>query len=114
MIGEGVRELGFAAGIMTAAAIWELIIPAMERGILPALVGIWGGMVIFLPAGRWIKGAFLLAAALLGMPGWMGLLAGSVLWALVEKVIPRMDGSVETVRFSVGFTLVMVLENCSL
>ena len=42
--------LGFAAGVMVAASIWSLIIPAMDqaahmgkRSFIPALVGVWGG-----------------------------------------------------------------------
>lgn len=41
---------GFAAGVMVAASIWSLIIPAMEQvehlgkfAFLPALVGVWAG-----------------------------------------------------------------------
>ena len=42
---------GFAAGVMTAASIWSLIIPAMEQSnslgrlaFLPAVVGFWCGI----------------------------------------------------------------------
>ncbi|MBO5249045.1 MAG: ZIP family metal transporter [Clostridia bacterium] len=41
---------GFAAGVMTAASVWSLLIPAMERAqglgafaFLPALAGLWLG-----------------------------------------------------------------------
>ena len=41
---------GFAAGVMVAASVWSLIIPAMEASahleklaFLPALAGVWGG-----------------------------------------------------------------------
>ncbi len=41
---------GFAAGVMVAASIWSLIIPAMEQSenmgkwaFLPALIGVWAG-----------------------------------------------------------------------
>lgn len=41
---------GFASGVMVAASIWSLIIPAMEQSghmgklaFLPALVGVWAG-----------------------------------------------------------------------
>ena len=44
---------GFAAGVMVAASIWSLIIPAMEQSehmgklaFLPAFVGVWGGFLI--------------------------------------------------------------------
>jgi ZIP family zinc transporter len=46
---------GFAAGVMTAAAIWSLIIPAIEQSsdmgklsFLPALIGIWLGIFFLL------------------------------------------------------------------
>ena len=46
---------GFAAGVMTAAAIWSLIIPSMEQSsdlgrlsFLPAVVGFWIGILFLL------------------------------------------------------------------
>ena len=46
---------GFAAGVMVAASIWSLIIPAMEQSahmgklaFFPALVGVWGGFAFLL------------------------------------------------------------------
>lgn len=46
---------GFAAGVMTAASIWSLIIPAMEMensmgklAFLPAVVGFWFGILFLL------------------------------------------------------------------
>ena len=46
---------GFAAGVMVAASIWSLIIPAMEQSehmgklsFLPAFVGVWGGILFLL------------------------------------------------------------------
>ena len=46
---------GFAAGVMVAASIWSLIIPAMEQSehlgklaFLPAVVGVWGGFAFLL------------------------------------------------------------------
>ena len=47
--------MGFAAGVMVAASIWSLIIPAMEQSehmgklaFLPAFVGVWGGFLFLL------------------------------------------------------------------
>ena len=41
---------GFAAGVMVAASVWSLIIPAMDQSehmgklaFLPAFIGVWGG-----------------------------------------------------------------------
>ena len=46
---------GFAGGVMVAASIWSLIIPAMEQSehmgklaFLPAFVGVWGGFLFLL------------------------------------------------------------------
>ena len=46
---------GFAAGVMVAASIWSLIIPAMEQSnhlgklaFLPSFVGVWGGFLFLL------------------------------------------------------------------
>jgi ZIP family zinc transporter len=47
--------MGFAAGVMVAASIWSLIIPAMDQSahmgklaFVPALVGVWGGFAFLL------------------------------------------------------------------
>ena len=46
---------GFASGVMVAASIWSLIIPAMEQSepmgkmaFLPAVIGFWGGILFLL------------------------------------------------------------------
>ncbi len=46
---------GFAAGVMVAASVWSLIIPAMEQSehmgkfaFFPAFVGVWGGFLFLL------------------------------------------------------------------
>ena len=47
--------LGFAAGVMVAASVWSLIIPAMEQSeamgkwsFFPAFLGVWLGMMFLL------------------------------------------------------------------
>lgn len=47
--------MGFAAGVMVAASIWSLIIPAMDQSahlgklaFLPAFIGAWGGVLFLL------------------------------------------------------------------
>ena len=52
---------GFAAGVMVAASIWSLIIPAIEQSenlgklsFLPALIGFWGGVLFLLMLDRLI------------------------------------------------------------
>lgn len=52
---------GFAAGVMVAACVWSLIIPAMEQSehlgkfaFLPAFVGVWVGVLFLLVLDRYI------------------------------------------------------------
>lgn len=49
--------IGFAAGVMVAASIWSLLIPAMEQSeglgmgewsFMPAVIGFWSGMLFLL------------------------------------------------------------------
>ena len=47
---------GFAAGVMVAASIWSLIVPAIEQSsgmgnlaFLPAFIGFWLGILFLLP-----------------------------------------------------------------
>lgn len=53
--------MGFAAGVMVAASIWSLIIPAMDQSehlgklaFLPAFIGVWGGVLFLLALDRLI------------------------------------------------------------
>ena len=46
---------GFAAGVMVAASVWSLIIPAMDQAahmgrlaFLPAFIGVWVGFLFLL------------------------------------------------------------------
>ncbi len=54
---DGLRRslMGFASGVMTAAAVWSLLIPALEQsahlgklGFVPAVGGVWLGMLFLL------------------------------------------------------------------
>ena len=52
---------GFAAGVMVAASVWSLLIPAMEQGadmgkgaVIPAAVGFWLGILFLLILDRLI------------------------------------------------------------
>ena len=47
--------LGFASGVMVAASIWSLLIPAMDQShdmggwaFVPAVTGFWGGILFLL------------------------------------------------------------------
>ena len=51
--------IGFAAGVMTAASVWSLIIPAIDRceslgslAFLPAVAGFWLGIIFLFGADR--------------------------------------------------------------
>ena len=79
---------GFAAGVMVAASVWSLIIPAMDQSahlgklaFFPAFVGVWAGF------------GFLL---------------------LLDKLIPEMSegehSNIGTIFFALGFTLMMMLD----
>ena len=85
---------GFAAGVMVAASIWSLLLPALEQGaslgmwkFLPAVIGFWIG-ILFLMAIDYIdekcKNKLLLAVTLHNIPEGMavgviyaGLLSGA-------------------------------------
>ena len=52
---------GFAAGVMVAASIWSLLIPAIEQSedmgklsFLPAFIGFWAGVLFLLLLDRMI------------------------------------------------------------
>ena len=60
---QGVQRAltGFAGGVMVAASVWSLIIPAMEQSehlgklsFLPAFVGVWAGILFLLALDRLI------------------------------------------------------------
>ena len=56
-VGEGLNSIlsGFAAGIMTAASVWSLLIPSIEKSghlgpysFLPPVAGLWSGVVVIM------------------------------------------------------------------
>jgi len=60
-LSDGVRRAltGFAAGVMTAASIWSLLIPSIERSeamgafaFVPAAAGFWAGVAFLVVLGR--------------------------------------------------------------
>ena len=78
---------GFASGVMVAASIWSLLIPAMEQS---------AGLVV--PA----------------LPYLLSFAAGAMLYVVVEELIPEMSqgehSNVGTLAFALGFTLMMALD----
>ncbi len=70
---------GFAAGVMVAASIWSLIIPAMEQSadlgkfsFIPALVGVWAGVLFLLLLDRLIPHLHLNSEHPEGAPSSLG------------------------------------------
>ena len=70
---------GFAAGVMVAASVWSLIIPAMDQSahmgrlaFLPAFVGVWGGFLFLLALDRVIPHIHLNGGCPEGMPCNLG------------------------------------------
>ena len=66
---------GFAAGVMTAASIWSLMIPAMEQAkgmgklaFLPAVIGFWCGILFLLLLDSLIPHLHMNAEKAEGMP----------------------------------------------
>ena len=70
---------GFAAGVMVAASVWSLIIPALEQSehlgglsFLPAFVGVWAGFLFLLLLDRLIPHLHLNAQCPEGSPCNLG------------------------------------------
>ena len=70
---------GFAAGVMVAASVWSLIIPAIEQSehlgklsFLPALVGVWLGFLFLLGLDLLIPHLHMNATSPEGVPSSLG------------------------------------------
>ena len=70
---------GFAAGVMTAASVWSLIIPAIEQSehmgklsFLPAFIGIWVGFLFLLALDKLIPHLHIGSACPEGSPCNLG------------------------------------------
>lgn len=77
---------GFAAGVMVAASIWSLIIPAMEQSahygawaFFPALSGVWAGILFLLFLDHWIPHLHQFSQRPEGSPSTLGQSAMTVL-----------------------------------
>ena len=77
---------GFAAGVMVAASIWSLIIPAMEQSehmgklaFLPAVIGVWAGFAFLLALDHLIPHLHLNSSSPEGAPSGLGKSAMMVL-----------------------------------
>ena len=70
---------GFAAGVMVAASVWSLIIPAMEQSahmgklaFVPAFIGVWGGVLFLFVLDRFIPHLHLNSQSPEGSPSNLG------------------------------------------
>ena len=77
---------GFAAGVMVAASVWSLIIPAMEQSedlgslaFLPAFIGVWAGFLFLMLLDRVIPHLHLNSPSPEGTPCNLGKSAMMVL-----------------------------------
>ena len=53
---------GFAAGVMTAASVWSLLIPSIEKSehlgeysFLPPVIGLWSGVAVIMLSDKFVK-----------------------------------------------------------
>ena len=108
---------GFSAGVMTAASVWSLILPALERSshlgklcFLPAVAGVWAGFCFLLALDRIAAGLrkdnaprsmLVLAVALHNLPE--GMAVGAVAAALLAGTPGVTPGSLLT--FALGIAL---------
>ncbi len=77
---------GFAAGVMVAASVWSLIIPAVEQSVsmgklafLPAVIGVWGGVLFLMLLDRLIPHLHFNSSQAEGRPSGLGRTAMLVL-----------------------------------
>ena len=113
---------GFAAGVMVAASIWSLIVPAIEQSaergrwaFRPTFIGFWLG-VLSGAVEPVFGGITVLIASLVipAMPYLLSFAAGAMLYVVVEELIPEMSAgehsNIGVVFFAVGFSLMMALD----
>lgn len=106
---------GFASGVMVAASIWSLIIPAMEQSepmgslaFLPLVIGLWGGILFLLLLDHIIPHLHMNAEQAEGSKSTLAKTTMMVL-AVTFHNIPE-DMAVGVVMFAVGFTLMVALD----
>ena len=106
---------GFASGVMVAASIWSLIIPAMEQSepmgslaFLPSVIGFWGGILFLLLLDHIIPHLHMNAEQAEGPKSTLAKTTMMVLAVTFHNIPEGM--AVGVVMFAVGFTLMMALD----
>ena len=106
---------GFASGVMVAASIWSLIIPAMEQSepmgslaFLPLVIGLWGGILFLLLLDHIIPHLHMNAEQAEGPKSTLAKTT-MMLLAVTFHYIPE-GMAVGVVMFAVGFTLMVALD----
>ena len=106
---------GFAAGVMTAASVWSLLIPAIEQSssmgvfaFVPAFVGFWIGTLFLLVLDKTIPHLHMFADK---AEGHKSKLARTTMMLLAVTLHNIPEGMADGVlMFALGFTVVMVLD----
>ena len=106
---------GFASGVMVAASIWSLIIPAMEQSepmgslaFLPSIIGFWGGILFLLLLDHIIPHLHMNAEQAEGPKSTLAKTTMMVLAVTLHNIPEGM--AVGVVMFAVGFTLMVALD----
>ena len=110
--------LGFASGVMVAASVWSLLIPAMEMGegagaVVPATVGLLAGFAFLLLIDH-VTPHLHPAAVTPAMPYLLSFAAGAMLYVVIEELVPEASqgehSNIGTIGFALGFALMMILD----
>jgi ZIP family zinc transporter len=110
-LGNSVRRVltGFAAGVMVAASIWSLIIPAMEQSsdkgrlaFLPAAIGFWCGVLFLLVLDSIIPHLHMNAEKAEGLPSKLGRTTMMVLAVTLHNIPEGMAVGIVCAGFMSG------------
>ncbi len=113
--------IGFAAGVMVAASIWSLLIPAIEqeaehgnRAVIPAVLGFWVGILFLLLMDHLIPHLHRFSEEVEGPRSTLKKTTMMMLYVVVEELIPEMSEGKHsdsgTLSFALGFSVMMCLD----